>query len=363
MTDALTKISFAEITGWQEDDLQPALETFQRSAQEILEQGHGFKREAKYGGTREDWLGVGEKALTATLARSFFESEFVPLRVTDAERPEGLFTGYYEPLAEGSLTKSTEFPVPIYAKPEDLVTFTEAETKATGLTYGRRVNGGPSAYFTRKEIEHGALAGRGLEICFVKSWVDAFFIHVQGNGRVALPDGEVIRLSYAAKNGQTYTGIGGVLLVRGVGTPQTMSMQLLRQWMADHPSEMRDLLWSNNSFVFFRKTEITDAKLGAIGAAKVNLTPLRSLAVDRSQWMFGTPLFIETREPPEAKHGPAPFNHLMIAQDTGTAIRGLIRGDVYWGWGKMAAHNAGHMKSKGGMVALLPRALADRLAR
>jgi len=137
----------------------------------------------------------------------------------------------------------------------------------------------------------------------------------------------------------------------------------LRQWMADHPSEMREVLWSNNSFVFFRKTEITDAKLGAIGAAKINLTPLRSLAVDRSHWMFGTPLFIETYEPPEAKNGPLPFNHLMIAQDTGTAIRGLTRGDIYWGWGQTAAHNAGHMKSKGAMVALLPKALAERLLR
>jgi membrane-bound lytic murein transglycosylase A len=363
MNEVLQQLRFSDIPAWPQDDHQAALETFQRSSLEMVETGHGFKRSAQFGGVREDWLAACEKALSAPSARGFFESEFIPLRVKDKARPEGLFTGYYEPEVEGSLTQSPIYPVPIYAKPDDLVAFSTDETATTGLAYGRRIAGKPAAYFTRKEIEEGALAGRGLEICFVKSWVDAFFIQVQGNGRVALPDGKTIRLSYAAKNGQPYTGIGGVLLARGLGTRDTMSMQLLRQWMAKHPAETRQLLWNNNSFVFFRPTEIADGKLGAIGAAKVNLTPLRSLAVDRSHWMFGTPLFIETHEPPEAKTGPVPFNHLMIAQDTGTAIRGLIRGDIYWGWGEKAALNAGHMKSKGGMVALLPKALAQRLTQ
>ena len=354
-------VKFQDIDGWADDNLSPALEAFQRSAQEILENGHGFKRKARFGGTREDWLPICEAALKTIEARSFFEAYFSALSVHDNERPEGLFTGYYEPETQGSLKQSRDYPVPIYAKPNDLVTFSEEERVVTGLTYGLREDGKAGGYSTRKQIEEGTLAGKGLEICFVKSWVDAFFIHVQGNGRVVLDDGKVIRLSYAAKNGQNYTGIGGVLLARGVGTPQTMSMQLLRKWMAENPSQMRELLWSNNSFVFFRVTEIEDQHLGAIGAAKVNLTPLRSLAVDRSNWMFGTPLFIDTYEPPEAKNDPVPFRHLMIGQDTGTAIRGLIRGDVYWGWGEIASHNAGHMKSKGAMTALLPKTLAQRL--
>ena len=354
-------IPFSAIAGWTNDNLPLALEAFQRSAQEIIEDGHGFKRQARFGGRREDWLPVCEAALKTADAQKFFETRFLAMRVHDGERPEGLYTGYYEPETEGSLTESHAYPVPIYSKPDDLFTFSEAERQATGLTYGRRENGKALGYSTRRQIEEGALAGKGLEICFVKSWVDAFFIHVQGNGRVILDDGKVIRLSYAAKNGQNYTGIGSVLLARGIGTPQTMSMQLLRQWMTENPSQMRELLWSNTSFVFFRVTEIVDPHLGAIGAAKVNLTPLRSLAVDRSNWMFGTPLFIDTHEPPGAKGGPAPFRHLMIAQDTGTAIRGLIRGDVYWGWGETAANNAGHMKSAGTMTALLPKDLAQRL--
>ncbi len=361
MTDVLQPLSWALIKGWAEDDHQPALETFQRSAQEILEKAHGFKRAAQFGGSREDWFSTCTKALKAISAKEFFEREFSALRVIDKDRPEGLYTGYYEPEAQGSLVQTSEFQVPIYQKPADLVAFSASEATASGLAYGRRVNGQPSDYHTRKEIEEGALNGQGLEICWLKSWVDAFFIHVQGNGRVLLPDGKVIRLSYAAKNGQTYTGIGGVLLARGVGTPQTMSMQLLRTWMADHPDEMRNLLWSNNSFVFFRTTNIESQNLGAIGAAKVNLTPLRSLAVDRQFWQFGTPLFIQTHEPPEATESKKPFNHLMIAQDTGTAIRGIIRGDVYWGWGNKATLNAGHMKSSGAMVALLPNALAKKL--
>ena len=359
----LEPVRYKDITGWVKDDLNSALTTFQHSAKEILEIGHGFKREARFGGLREEWLPICEIALKTTDARAFFEHHFLALRVHDKDRPEGLFTGYYEPETQGSLTQSEDFPVAIYAKPGDLVTFTEAECKATGFTYGRHENGKPVGFHTRQKIENGALVGRGLEICYVKSWADAFFIHVQGNGRVVLDNGKIIRLSYAAKNGQTYTSIGGVLLGRGVGTTETMSMQLLRDWMTKNPSQTRELLWSNSSFIFFRVTEIEDPHLGAIGAAKVNLTPLRSMAVDRSNWMFGTPLFIDTTEPPEAKDGSALFQHLMIAQDTGTAIRGLVRGDVYWGWGETAAHNAGHMKSKGTMTALLPKGLAQRLIR
>ena len=354
-------VSFERIQGWADDDVNCALLTFQRSAREILDNGHGFKRAARFGGTRAEWLPVCESALETSDAWAFFQDHFSALRVHATECPEGLFTGYYEPETQGSLTQSEDYPVPIYAKPEELVTFSEVERKAIGFNYGRLENGRQIGFHTRQQIENGALAGRGLEICYVKSWIDAFFIHVQGNGRVVLDDGKTIRLSYAAKNGQTYTGIGGELIARGVGTPETMSMQFLREWMAKNPSQMRELLWSNRSFVFFRVTEINDPHLGASGAAKVNLTPLRSLAVDRSHWMFGTPLFVDTHEPPESESGAIPFRHLMVAQDTGTAIRGLVRGDVYWGWGETASHNAGHMKSKGAMTALLPKALAQRL--
>jgi membrane-bound lytic murein transglycosylase A len=352
-------LSIKSMPGWAEDDHAKALQTFQRSCAEILTSAHGFKRDAAFGGKLEDWQMLCQQAMNTTNAKNFFEENFKALKVKDQQRPEGLYTGYYEPEAEGSLMKTDEYVVPVYAKPHDLSSLDEAAQKQVGLAYGRIVNGKAEAFSTRKEIEQGALDGRGLEICWLKSWVDVFFIHIQGSGRVKLPDGNIIRLAYAAKTGQPYTGIGGVLLANGVGTKDTMSMEFLRKWMGDHPSDFRELMWNNKSYIFFREIKVPSPGLGALGAQQVNLTPLRSLAVDRSIWMFGTPIWIDTTTPPES--GSRPFQHLMVAQDTGTAIKGHVRGDVYWGWGDEAAFNAGHMKSAGSMVVLLPKRVAARL--
>lgn len=352
--------AFANIPGWLEDNNVKALEVFKRSYLEMKKTSHGFKRSAEFGGTLEDWLSVPETALETTDARKFFETHFVPFNVKDPVRPEGLFTGYYEPEAEGSLEQTDIYKVPIYRKPPELVALIEADQNTVGLAYGKLKNGRAEAFFTRQEVESGALAGRGLEIVWLKSWVDAFFIHIQGSGRIRLNDGRIIRLAYAAKNGHPYTGIGGVLLKRGVATPRTMSMQVLREWMAAHPQEARALMWNNKSFIFFRDIDVPDSALGALGAQQVHLTPLRSLAVDRSIWMYGTPIWLDTTTPPESPIGSQPFRHLMVAQDTGTAIRGHIRGDVYWGWGEDAAQIAGNMKSPGRMTVLLPHALARK---
>ncbi len=352
-------VKIASLAGWAQDDHTKALQTFQRSCQEILTTAHGFKRAAAFGGELSDWTTLCQQALTATDAKQFFESNFVAFKVNDPGHPQGLYTGYYEPEVEGNLVKTSEFQVPVYNRPGDLKALDEQGRKQTGLAYGRIVNGKAEPYATRKDIEQGALEGKGLAICYLKSWVDAFFIHIQGSGRVKLPDGKIIRLAYAAKTGQPYTGIGHVLLEKGVGTKETMSMEYLRTWMSDHPTEARELMWNNKSYIFFRAIEVPSVDLGALGAQQINLTPLRSLAVDRSIWMFGTPIWIDTTTPPEA--GAKPFQHLMVAQDTGTAIKGHVRGDIYWGWGEAAAFNAGHMKSAGGMVVLLPKLAAARL--
>jgi membrane-bound lytic murein transglycosylase A len=355
----LEPVTLAQQPGWAQDDHQKALQTFQRSCQEILTTAHGFKRNAEFGGKLEDWQALCREALSATNAKAFFEDKFMAFKVHDQARPEGLYTGYYEPEAEGSLTQSADYPVPVYRKPADLAAFDDAGQKQTGLAYGRMINGKAEPYFTRKEIEQGALRNQGLEICFLKSWIDAFFIHIQGSGRVRLADGKFIRLAYAGKTGQPYTGIGHVLLEKGIGTKDTMSMEFLRSWMRDHSQDARELMWNNKSYVFFRDMKVPSDELGALGAQQVNLTPLRSLAVDRSIWMFGTPIWVSTTTPPEA--GANPFQHLMVAQDTGTAIKGSVRGDVYWGWGEEASFNAGHMKSAGTMVVLLPKLVAARL--
>ena len=357
--DMFEQVDITQQPGWTIDDHDNALQTFQRSCQEILTTAHGFKRAASYGGKLEDWQVLCKDALNATNAKVFFEIQFQAYKIRDPVKPDGLYTGYYEPEAEGSLVKTSEYQVPVYRKPADLVALDEVGQKEIGLAYGRNLNGHAIAYATRKEIEQGALEGQGLEIVWLKSWVDAFFIHIQGSGRVKLPNGTFIRLAYAAKTGQPYSGIGHALLEKGIGTKQTMSMEFLRSWMQDNPTEARELMWTNKSYIFFRANEMPSDDLGALGAQQVNLTPLRSLAVDRSIWMFGTPIWIDTTTPPEA--GAKPFQHLMIAQDTGTAIKGHVRGDVYWGWGRDAAFNAGYMKSAGGMVVLLPKLVAARL--
>ena len=338
-SDHLRSIAFSKIEGWKEDDHNQALSAFSLSATEILREGHGFKRPSQFGGARENWLEVCHKALTAVDGKSFFENEFSAVNVSD--EAQSLFTGYYEPQVFGSITPTRDYSVPIYAKPPDLTSRTP--------------------YFSRREIEEGALAGQGLELCYLSSWEEAYFIHIQGNGRVLLPDGKALRLSFAAKNGHGYNSIGRLLLDRGIGSAQSMSMQFLKTWMRDNLGEARKLTWENPSFIFFSANDQIDPSLGATGAAKVPLTPMRSLAVDRSYWAFGTPLFLSTHLPPEA--GGDAFQKLMIAQDTGSAIKGVVRGDVYFGWGPNAELAAGHMKQPGQMIALLPKPLAERLLR
>lgn len=360
-------VEFHGIPGWSGDDLAGAWDAFRRSCREIVDEGRAFSRSMHYGGTREDWLGVCRPALALPGdvapdgVRRFFETNFRAFAIEDEGRREGLFTGYYEPEAEGSLERSARFAVPIYAKPRDLVTFDADAEKASGIRYGRLVQGKPRPYWTRREIEEGALAGRGLELVWLASWADAFFIHVQGSGRVRLPDGRVMRLAFSGKNGLPYTAIGGVLVKRGEVPAADMSMQAIRAWLARHPDRGRDLMWENSSFVFFRETRREAHDLGPPGAQLVGLTPNRSLAVDRAFWAFGTPLWIDTEVPDAAGGASRHYRRLMFAQDTGSAIKGAIRGDVFFGTGEDAGAVAGLMKGRGRMIALLPNSLARRL--
>lgn len=363
----LKPVSFSAIPGWTGDDLSDAFSAFHRSCSEVLDRGRAFARPVLLGGERTDWMEICTRAaglgpqLPESRARQFFESNFRPFIVQDGARSTGLFTGYFEPEAQGDRERRGEFAVPLYAKPPDLLAF-DAKTEAgLGVRYGRLVDGKPQPYFTRRQIEEGALSGRGLEIAWLKSWADAFFIHVQGSGRIRLRDGTIMRLAYAAKNGRPYTGIGGILVERGEIERGAMSMQAIRDWMQRNPDRARELMWENSSFVFFRQVVLKDLALGPPGAQQVELTPWRSLAVDRTIWAFGTPLWIETQLPSTHGQGGPPFRRLMIAQDTGSAIKGAIRGDIFFGFGDEAARLAGHMKSEGRVIALLPIGLANKL--
>ena len=357
----LVRQEFHNLQGWMLDDHDAALKTFRRSCREIIADGSAFSRAVSFGGTKSDWIGLCHESMTAKDSRGFFETHFVPYRVNDAERPAGLFTGYYEPEAQGAKEPGGAFTVPVYGRPGDLVTFDRAQRKRTGLDYGRVTDGIPRPYFSRMEIERGALKGRGLELLWLREWADAFFMQIQGSGSVRLPDGSIVRLSYAAKSGRAYTGIGALLVERGVFTREQMSMQAIRAWMNENPEKARHLMWENQSFVFFREVRLEDPDLGALGAQHVQLTPERSIAVDRNIWMFGTPVWLETAAPAEQTGGLQPFHKLLIAQDTGTAIKGHARGDVYWGSGETAGHIAGLMKSPGKMIVLLPKSIAQRL--
>lgn len=359
----LQPVAFSELRGWSEDDHGAALAALHRSCAEIIARGQGFSRASAYGGMRDDWLALCRRVtgLRRPAARQFFETEFIPVLVGDLERPQGLFTGYYEPEVKGSRRSSSRYGVPLYRRPPDLIAFDEAARRTTSLSYGRLVDGKPVPYYTRKEIESGVLAGRGLELLWLSDWADAFFLQVQGSGRVRLDDGSLVRVAFAGKTGLPYTAIGGILARRGDIPPAEVSMQSIRAWMAKHPDKARELMWENQSYVFFQELSAFDPALGPPGAQKVPLTPQRSIAIDRAYWAFGTPIWLDAEVPSGSDGAMVPFRRLLIAQDTGTAIKGRARGDVFWGAGEPAALVAGHMKSPGRMAALLPKAVAARL--
>lgn len=358
----LQATSFSEIRGWHDDDHAAALDVFVTACSELTTTGTGFNRPARLSGRQQDWLEVCRLAATVPgstqqAARTFFETNFIPVRLGTSD---GHFTGYFEPEVSGDIKQSAQFPVPVLARPEDLFTLDKASADRLGLAYGRVVNGKPQPYFTRQEIEQGILAGRGLELVWLKSWADLFFMQVQGSGRVRLPDGSAIRLAYAAKSGLPYTSIGKVLVDRGDMTREGMSMQALRAWLDAHPEQARQLMWQNRSYVFFRKLEGIDPSLGPVGAQKLPLTPFRSLAADRGFWSLGVPVWVSTR----IHQGGSlkPFNRLMVIQDTGSAIRGPQRGDIFFGTGDEAGAGAGKLDQTGEMIAILPVSLARQLA-
>ncbi len=361
-------LRFSDLPGWGDADHAAALAAFKRSCQAI--RSGKRKERARFAPPRHLWLNICAEADRVAgntrAARLFFERHFLPVTPLSSRRPAGLFTGYYEPEVEGSLTRHGPYQYPLLARPDDLVRFTPRQARLAGTPFGRIVHGRPVPYFTRREIEEGALSGRGLEIVWLKSLADAFFVQIQGSARVRLVEGGVIRLAFAGKSGRPYTPVGRVLVERGEIPREEMSMQAIRRWLAAHPDKARALLWENESYVFFRRIDLPDPRLGAYGAQGVQLAPFVSLAVDNRFWPYGAPVWLETRIPDPgalAKGKTRPFRRLMIAQDTGSAIRGIVRGDIFFGFGEKAAALAGRMNAPGFMAVLLPRAHARRLTR
>ena len=355
----LSPADFTELPGWTADAQQDALPALARSCAVLSRRIDDAPVGAGgIGGTVADWrapcAALDSAPADAEAARRLIESRFRPWRVTDgAGYADGLFTGYYEAELHGARTPSARYRVPILMRPADLVTVDLgrfAPDLAGRRIAGRVVKGALQPYLSRAAIERGALAGRKLEIAWVDDPADAFFLHIQGSGRIALDDGSVLHVGYAAANGHAYTPIGRELIARGVAAPEDMSMQTIRAWLEAHPGEAQALMDKNASYVFFRVLK-GDGPLGAQGVA---LTPGRSLAVDSRLMPLGAPVWLDTTDPLTPT---IPLRRLMVAQDTGGAIRGAVRGDVFWGYGPDATLRAGKMRQTGRWFLLLPRSV------
>jgi membrane-bound lytic murein transglycosylase A len=327
-------LGFADLKGWAEDDHAAAYGAFLKSCKAIL---NGTKAMRAARPMYDGLFKVCERAyalgdLKEGHARTFFETHFRPYRIAPQGEAQGFFTGYYETEVEGSRVKTDEFKFPFYKNP------------------GAKL---ASAY-DRAGIEDGALAGRGLEICWAKDPVDVFFAQIQGSTRVKLPDGKLLRLNYIAHNGMPYKPVGRYLIDKGYISKEEMSMDRIRAWMDANPDEGKWLRRTNRSYVFFAETDLGE-HTAIEGAQGVTLTPLRSLAVDKSIHVYGTPIWIDATLPLKTETPDTPLRKLMIAQDTGSAIVGPARADIFFGAGEEVGHVAGRIKQNGQFVMLVPR--------
>jgi membrane-bound lytic murein transglycosylase A len=331
-------VAFSEVPGWSADDVAAALPALRRSCPKMPE------------GWRQACAALPPDPADPARARAFFETEFQAYRLG----APGFVTGYYEPELNGALAASARYHVPLHRVPGDLVQVDLGEWREAWKgerLAGRIENGRLKPYFRRADIAKGALDGKNLELIWVDDEVDAFFLEVQGSGRVKLEDGRLIRIGFAGQNGHRYVAIGRTLLDKGELKPGDVSMQSIRAWLAANPDRVRDVLDSNPSYVFFRILEGD----GPIGAQGVALTPGRSLAVDRAHLPLGAPVFVDLAHP-DSPGGQ--LRRLTVAQDTGGAIKGAARGDLFWGPGPEAGEIAGRMKANGTLYLLLPRGLA-----
>jgi len=372
---------FAELPGWREDDLTSAAAALDASCRVLARRAPSAPVGPDgLGGTVGDWhplchrlLRMGEGAPREAL-RTLLETDLRPWAVTDrgVERT-GLFTGYYEPELHGSRRRHGSYQTPLYRQPRDLIQVDLGAFRddlAGRRIAGRIVGDRLEPYHDRQAISRGALAGRGLELVWVDDPVDAFFLQIQGSGRVVLEDGTVLRVGYAGQNGQPYTAIGRELVDRGELELEDVSLRTIRLWLETHPQEAAEVMAKNASYVFFRRLDGLAANRGPLGSLGVPLTAGRSLAVDPRFLPLGAPVWlagsmpsiprseIEDKPPGGARaSGALPLQRLLVAQDTGGAIRGPIRGDVFWGSGPRAEAVAGHMRHPGRLWLLLPAAV------
>ena len=310
-------LDWADLHGWRNDDHSQAFEVFLETCRDMKE---------------GDWPAVCAVAAKQSDPRQYFETFFRPVLITDNTDP--LFTGYYEPELQGSRVRTNKYRFPLYRRPDDAPA---------------------GQWLTRREIENsGILEDRGLEIAWLESPVEKFFLQIQGSGRVKLSDGTRLRVGYGGKNGHPYRSVGKELVRRGIFEEHQVSAQVIRNWVDENPTEGADLLHFNPSYVFFREVTQVPADKGPLGAMNRSITGGRSIAVDPEYVPLGAPVWLE-------KDGKTPIRRLMVAQDTGSAVKGAQRADIFYGTGQDAGLEAGRIRDGGRMVVLLP--IQEALAR
>ena len=347
----LEPVSYDDVPGWREEALDGVMGALRASCRALR-----FQSAWREACAAADPIGPEN----AEALRRYLEANFVPHRVANPDGgTQGLITGYYEPLLRGSRDKRGAYRYPLYAPPDDLLVIDLAavnpdlkNTRLRGRLEGRRV----VPYYSRAEIERGIAPVAGKEIAWVDDAIEAFFLQIQGSGRIQLENGDFLRIGYADQNGHPYQSVGRYLVERGELTLHEASMEGIRAWARTNPSRMEEMLNANPSYVFFRELPVretgqTGAADGPIGALGVPLTPRRSIAVDPRHIPLGAPVFLSTTWP----NSEAPLARLMLAQDTGGAIRGPVRADFFWGFGAEAGAMAGKMRQQGKMWVLLPR--------
>jgi len=360
-------VAWSEVAGWSDDDQLAAFKAFQISCKPIVAQQKPPADPKALGTSLRDPCRVARslELSDTTKAKAFFEEHFVPLRISRLGEGEGFVTGYYEPIVEGSRSENEVYKVPVYRRPSNL--FVRGTTQASvglpnkGQVFRKIGRRKLVPYYDRGEIEDGAIADRGLEICYLREQTDLLFTQIQGSARVSLDDGTTLRINYDAHNGFPYTPVGRILIERNIVPKDQMSMQRIREWMEQNPNEADELRRQNKSYVFFREVQLSDRD-EAVGAQGVPLTPGRSIAVDKSLHVYGTPFFIEGELPIESERSKTPFRRLMIAQDTGSAIVGPARADLYFGAGADAGKVSGRLRHTARFVVLVPKSL-DPVAR
>ena len=335
---------------WQTTDLQPTWAAFLQSC-------HALK-------SKPDWRTVCTRTEELaqpdnTALRAFFEESFTPYQVFNPDgSSQGLITGYYEPRLTGSRVRTDRFRYPLYAVPDDMLIIDLSEVypqlkdmRLRGRLQGKRV----LPYYNRAEIDGGKASLQGRELFWVEDTVDLFFLQIQGSGRIELPDGSLVKVGYAEQNGHPYVSIGKKLVEMGELKLEEASMQGIKNWAQRYPEKLDALLAQNPSYVFFR--ELPNGLSAPLGALGVPLTETYSIAVDPRTIPLGAPVFLSTTYPNTSE----PLNRLMLAQDTGGAIKGAVRADFFWGFGEQAGAQAGRMKQSGQMWVLFPKGVEPAL--